>query len=95
VGIRWSTTARRDAAAIAQYISIDNPAAARKIIRKIQTQITVLSEYPYAGRIGQKLGTRELVISGAPYIVIYSLGQSNVLIEHLLHTARQWPPEGE
>jgi toxin ParE1/3/4 len=36
--------------------------------------------------------TRELVVSGTPYIVVYLISDDVELIR-VLHGAQQWPPE--
>jgi toxin ParE1/3/4 len=36
-------------------------------------------------------GTRELVISRTPYVVIYRIANQEARIVHVLHTAQRWP----
>ena len=54
----------------------------------------ILPDHPEGGRLGRLQGTRELVIDGIPFIVIYrkveSLNQVEIL--PVLHDAQQWPP---
>jgi len=49
---------------------------------------------PRMGRIGRIAGTRELVLSGTPYVVIYDLRNMDeqIYILRVLHGARRWPP---
>jgi toxin ParE1/3/4 len=46
------------------------------------------------GRVGRVAGTRELVLSRTPYIVIYELRgpDEEIYILRLLHGAQRWPP---
>ena len=43
------------------------------------------------GGLGQIAGTRELVIPGLPYLVIYRVHADQVEILRVFHTARDWP----
>jgi len=46
------------------------------------------------GRLGRVAGTRELVLSRTPYIVIYEFRgpDEEIYILRLLHGAQRWPP---
>lgn len=77
--------------AIAEYIAQDNPAAAHAVREAILRQVGRLAEHPRIGRPGRIEGTRELVISGTPYIVAYRVAGQNVTILRVLHGAQQWP----
>ena len=41
--------------------------------------------------MGKIAGTRELVIPGLPYIIVYRVTEAAVFIIHIYHTARDWP----
>jgi toxin ParE1/3/4 len=38
-------------------------------------------------------GTRELVVSGTPYIVVYRVMGKVITVLRVLHGARQWPQQ--
>jgi plasmid stabilization system protein ParE len=46
---------------------------------------------PYIGRSGRIDGTRELVVSGTPYVVAYTVSGEKVTVLAVLHGARRWP----
>jgi toxin ParE1/3/4 len=73
------------------YIAKDNPEAANEVARKIWRTTQMLSNHPAIGRVGRVPGTRELVISGTPYIVPYRVIFDEVQILRVLHAARKWP----
>jgi toxin ParE1/3/4 len=77
--------------AIAEYIAQDNPAAAYAVHDAIQRQVERLAQHPRIGRPGRVEGTRELVVSGTPYIVAYRVAGQDVTILRVLHGAQQWP----
>jgi plasmid stabilization system protein ParE len=43
------------------------------------------------GRIGQKNGTRELVILGLPFLAVYRVRDNVIQIIRILHGAQRWP----
>jgi len=91
--IRWSTPATRQLAAAYEYIAADNESAAAEIVNHIWDFVNILGRHPYAGRKGRVARTRELVVRGTPFIVVYSVQRNEVRILAILHTAREWPEE--
>ena len=59
----------------------------------IRDHVLQLIDYPLSGRSGRVRNTRELVVTGLPYIVAYRVIDESVLILRVLHTARQWPDD--
>ncbi len=57
----------------------------------IKTQVAQLIEQPGLGRIGRKRGTRELVISKTPFVVIFRVKAKRIEIIRLLHSSQQYP----
>ena len=53
--------------------------------------VELLATHPASGRIGRVPGTRELVITGTPYIVPYRVRGDAVEILRVFHGARKWP----
>jgi toxin ParE1/3/4 len=92
--VRWTHSARRDYRNIIDWLSDRSPAAALRIADAIDNRLAMLESMPRMGRIGRLDGTRELVISNTPYIVIYQLEGSDdqIVVLRLLHAAQLWPP---
>ena len=76
---------------IADYISQDNPEAARRMVSRLWTAVKSLAQQPKMGRPGRVYGTRELVVSDTPFVVPYRVVGSEVQILSVLHGARDWP----
>ena len=89
--IKWLRNGLRNLENVENYISQNNPEAATQVIVKIRSSVNQLAAYPYMGREGRVEGTRELVISQTPYIVVYRVRQETVEILRVLHSARRWP----
>ena len=45
---------------------------------------------PNRGRPGHRSGTRELLLSPLPYIVVYRVKDETVEILHIYHGAQDW-----
>jgi toxin ParE1/3/4 len=77
---------------IVDHIALENPSAALDIWEDIERQSERLRDFPRSGRIGRMPETRELVVSGTPYIVVYLVSDDVELIR-VLHGAQKWPAE--
>jgi plasmid stabilization system protein ParE len=66
--IRWTQPANDDFLGIVAWIAANNPAAASKVGRRILKAVEQLNDFPLRGRPGRSPDTRELVISGLPYL---------------------------
>ena len=89
--IVWQDEAERDLDMIAEYILQDDPGAALRLVYTIRVATLVLREHPNIGRTGRVEGTRELVISGLPYILPYQIADQEIRILAVMHTSRKWP----
>lgn len=69
--LRWTRPALAHIVEIYTYIRKDNPAAARRVVDRIRRDAKHLCMHPQFGRKGRIEGTRELVISRYPYIIVY------------------------
>jgi toxin ParE1/3/4 len=92
--VRWSRPALVDYSNIMSRIREANPRAADRIAKLIKDRLALLTSMPRMGRVGRVADTRELVLSGTPYVVIYDLRDADeqIYILRLLHAARRWPP---
>ena len=72
------------------WIAKDNPRAAREIVSQIFESIERLEIVPEIGRVGKARGTREWVVRGLPYIVVYAVDKTRNLtvVIGVMHTAR-------
>ena len=89
--VRWLRRALRNLDEEAEYIARDNPQASARIVERIAASVDRLGKHPASGRIGRVPGTRELVITGTPYIIPYRVRGDTVEILRVFHAARKWP----
>jgi len=68
-----------------------NLSAADRIARTIYDSVTSLESFPQRGRLGRIDGTRELVLTPLPFIVVYRIKQNIVEAVRVLHGSQQWP----
>ena len=89
--VRWLRRALRNLDEEADYIARDNPDAGARTALRIATAVEQLTSHPASGRIGRVPGTRELIVTGTPYIVPYRVRGDAVEILRVFHAARKWP----
>ena len=89
--VEWTTQATVTLYEILDYIAADSPSAAITVSRAIREQAGQLAEFPQIGRVGRVRGSRELVVSGTPYVLAYRVEAEAVVIVRILHGAQRWP----
>lgn len=93
--LKWTELADIDLERIEAHITDDNsPIVAIDVVISIIDSVhLILPEHPRAGRQGRVKSTRELVIEGLPFIVIYreQVSANSIEILRVLHEAQQWP----
>ena len=69
--VRFTIDALAHIAEIHSYIDARNSAAATHVVGRIRAAAERLGEFPELGRNGALTGTREWVVTGLPYIIVY------------------------
>ena len=87
----WLEEAVNDLKMIGDYIAEENKEAAYQVLIQIQAASDSLALHPEIGRPGRVEKTRELVITGLPYILPYYINKNEVSILAVMHSARKWP----
>ncbi len=89
--LRWTEEAAADLEHITGYLFQNAPERAAELVRGIYNHTSSLQTFPSRGRPGKKVGTRELVLSPLPYIVVYQTTGDVIHIVRILHGAQNWP----
>ena len=89
--LEWTRLAVRDLVEAGDFIASDNLQAAEWMADRVREAVEFLQEQPNIGRPGRVQGTRELVVTGTPFIAVYWVRGAAVQILRLLHHSRKWP----
>jgi toxin ParE1/3/4 len=89
--VKWTRKALINLDDAVEYITGDNPIAARKVAQRIWDSSQLLVLQPGVGRPGRVQGTRELIISDLPYILPYFQKGNTIYILRVIHTSVIWP----
>ena len=75
---------------IGLWIAKDNPEAAQRELGKIAHVINQLGRFPGLSRDGRAKGTRESVVAGTSYIVVFEVWEkpAAVVVTGVVHGAR-------
>jgi toxin ParE1/3/4 len=87
VSLVYTARSLRHLEEIYNYIALDNPGAAQRVVDRIREATQRLNKFPYSGRPGPR-GTRLLSVPGVPYIVVHRVRGDEVKILTVLHTSR-------
>lgn len=68
---------------------LDDPDALVALLQQFDEAAHRLARFPYLGRVGTVAGTRELVLSGTPYLLVYRIDETKVLILDIRHSSRK------
>ena len=91
--IVWSPRAIEHLAHLRKYIARDNPNAGNRIASALLEVVERLAKSPNLGRPGRVAGTRELVVSGTPFIIPYRLRGDRLEIVAVFHARQKWPKQ--
>jgi toxin ParE1/3/4 len=82
--------AYRDLDEIHAWNAQERPTAADRVIDRIVRSTALLGHFPFIGRAGKLPGTREWVVAGLPYVVVYAVDEAadELTIIAVFHTAR-------
>lgn len=91
--VKWTRTALVNLNNAIEYISSDTPRAGKEVAQRIWDIARKLADQPGMGRPGRVPGTREIVVSGLPFILPYVEKDGIMYILRVLHTSVKWPKE--
>ncbi|MDD2705346.1 MAG: type II toxin-antitoxin system RelE/ParE family toxin [Acidocella sp.] len=90
----WTPRASAEYLSAVRYIAEERPAIAIEQGELVRQAAGRLADYPQMGRAGRRRGTRELVVPGTPFIVVYRIQEQDarqIQVIRFLHGAQQWP----
>jgi toxin ParE1/3/4 len=89
----WTEPAVTDLDAIADYIALDNPGAANRLVQKVFEHIDQLERHPKSGSVPRELrGSRYRQIVDPPCRVYYRFDGKRVWILHVMRSEQLLQP---
>lgn len=89
----WSRAALGNLNSQIGYIAQENPAAARRVAKRIRATGAALADFA-TGHPGRVAETYEKSVRGLPYVIAYAIDRGNsdeaVTVLHVIHQARDW-----
>jgi len=90
--IVWTDPALSDLDAIADYIALENPSAARQLVRRVFRHVEQLKLHPRSGsKPGELRGWRYRQIVEPPCRLFYRFDGKRVFIVHVMRMERLLP----
>ena len=74
------------------FLRQSNPRAADSLHLAVERALDSLEQFPNRGRSGSIEGTRELVVRGAPYVIVYSVSGDEVFVARIRHASQDPSP---
>lgn len=87
----FSSLAKGDLAEIAAYIAKQNPATARAFVRRLRVHCRQLKQSPGVGEVCPQFqfGEYRLIHYGS-YAIFYEVTDESILVNRVIHSARDW-----
>lgn len=89
--LKWTRRALEQLVEAQEYISQDNPTAARQVAEQIAQATKLLLTHPEMGRKGRVAGTIEWVVRQTPYFLVYKFEGDELIVLRLIHGKQHWP----
>ena len=87
----WTPRALHHLVQLRAYIARDRPEAASTLAERLLTAAERLADMPNLGRPGRVSGTREFVVPGTPYLIVYRAKADRIEIVAVFHGRQKWP----
>jgi len=91
--LRRTDRALNDLADIFDYVALDNPAAAARLVTELLEQFDRAGDFPNIGRKADEIAADHRVRVHGRYLLIYAVydGEKVVELVRVVHGARDWP----
>ncbi|MEJ0077085.1 MAG: type II toxin-antitoxin system RelE/ParE family toxin [Alphaproteobacteria bacterium] len=87
--VRYTRRALANIDRIFHFIVRENPAAAVRVVARIEGLIGQLADVPEMGEAEEMAGIRRLVAMPFPYLIFYEVAADEVIVHHIRHGARR------
>ena len=90
--LRWTPRAVADLEEISDYLAAASPQAWEHLLQRVEQLTETILDFPLMGKAGLVPGTREFVLSGTPYILVFQLKGDSVVIVSVRDGRMRLPP---
>ena len=90
--LRWTPRAVADMEEISDYLVAVSPQAWEHLLLRVERLTETILDFPLMGKAGLLPGTREFVLSGTPYILVFQLKDDSVVILSVRDGRMRLPP---
>jgi toxin ParE1/3/4 len=87
--VRYTRRALANVDRIFRYIARENPAAAARVVARIEDLVGQLAGIPEMDEGAEMRGIRRLVATPFPYLIFYEVALDEVIIHRVRHAARR------
>jgi toxin ParE1/3/4 len=88
--VRWTRAALNQLHEAYDYIQLDKPSAASRMVDLIDAAAGRLGLFPQMGRPSARPKTREFAIPATPFILVYRVKDDMLEILALYHGSQNW-----
>ena len=86
--VRYTLPALADLDEILDYLAPHSPRGAARVQGRIKTFVDLLPSHPFIGGRTDDPTIRRLVVTPYPYFVFYEVGDDEIIIHNIRHSAR-------
>ena len=90
--LRWTPRALADLEEISDYLVAVSPEAWEHLLERVERLADVLLDFALMGKSGLVPGTREFILAGTPYILVFQLKGNAVVILSVRDGRMRFPP---
>ncbi|MBC2604452.1 type II toxin-antitoxin system RelE/ParE family toxin [Pelagicoccus albus] len=85
----WAETALRDLESIAEYIELEDPTAAKRVVRRVFEKTDQLIDFPESGSVPKLLrGTPYRRLISKPVLIYYRIEDEVAYVVHIVKEER-------
>jgi len=90
--LRWTPRAVADLEEISDYPVAASPQAWEHLLLRLERLSESILDFPLMGKSGLVPGTREFIVSGTPYILVFQVKDDAVVIVSVRDARMRLPP---
>jgi toxin ParE1/3/4 len=92
VKLVWSHRAQNGLLDLQEFAR-QKPSLGNRVADSLDSVSQQISSFPQSGRPGRIEGTREVVLTGTPFLLTYEVEPECMAILAIIHGAHHWPAE--